>query len=335
MKVIYLFLSVFYYSVTIAGAQFAPAAGQPGTTAIHKDSSVFVNWANGCTIIRGYQNISDPSTGYASAGDETMATGKSGTNGTISLGDGGVAVLSFTNPIINGPGWDFAVFENAFDNYFLELSFVEVSSDGNNFYRFPAISLTDTVTQVNSFDSLDATRLNNLAGKYRLFYGTPFDLEEMTNIPGLNVNYITHVKIIDVVGTINNQYASRDIQNNKINDPWPTAFPSGGFDLDAVGVIHQADGSLLLKNSHNFFNFSLYPNPAKEILFIRYKLDDCFGITIKLTDISGTAILLEESYKCAGDYTVSVNTSALRNGLYFLQFYNEQNTIQQKIMIHK
>lgn len=335
MKVIYVFLLFLYKSIPIALGQFAPAVGQPGTSAIYKDSSIFVNWAKDCSIIRGYQNISDPSFGSASAGVETMATGKSGTNGTVSLGDGGMAVLSFTSPIINGPGWDFAVFENAFDDYFLELAFVEVSSDGSNFYRFPAISLTDTLSQINSFDSLDATKLNNLAGKYRLFYGTPFDLEEMTNIPGLDVNYITHVKIIDVVGNINDQYASRDIQNNKVNDPWPTAFPSGGFDLDAVGVINQAVVSRLLEKLDHPFNFSPYPNPAKEMLSIRYKLNDCSWIKIKLTDLSGADILVEEIYNCAGDYTATVNTSTLRNGLYFLQLFNEQNKAQQKIMIQK
>jgi hypothetical protein len=36
-----------------------------------------------------------------------------------------------------------------------------------------------------------------------------------------------------------NNYASCDSQGHQINDPWPTPFPTGGFDLDAVGVIHQ------------------------------------------------------------------------------------------------
>jgi len=41
-------------------------------------------------------------------------------------------------------------------------------------------------------------------------YGTPFDLEEMIGIIGLNVDSITHVKVIDVVGSINPLYASYD-----------------------------------------------------------------------------------------------------------------------------
>ena len=43
---------------------------------------------------------------------------------------------------MNGNSWDFCVFENAFNDSFLELGFVEVSSNGNDFYRFPSTSFT-------------------------------------------------------------------------------------------------------------------------------------------------------------------------------------------------
>src|SRR5205809_670971 len=94
-------------------AQFAPPVAQPGTTAIHKDSSVFVNWASQCNIMRAYQNCSDTSAGFASVGDSTMALGIAGSNGVVSLGDGGFAILQFPYPITNGAGYDFAVFENS------------------------------------------------------------------------------------------------------------------------------------------------------------------------------------------------------------------------------
>jgi hypothetical protein len=78
-----------------------------------------------------------------------------------------------------------------------------------------------------------------LAGKYRQGYGTPFDLEELAGTPGLNVNDVKYVRIIDVVGSIDDNYATYDSFGNKINDPWPTPFDSSGFDLEAVGVIHS------------------------------------------------------------------------------------------------
>ena len=44
--------------------------------------------------------------------------------------------------------------------------------------------------------------------------------------------------VVDVVGSIDPAYATYDSQGHAINDPWPTAFASSGFDFDAVGVLH-------------------------------------------------------------------------------------------------
>lgn len=234
---------------------YAPPAGQPGSTAIHKDSNIFAGWATNCTVYRGYLDIAIPSLGRATAGTPVNAIGKSGVNGTVSLGDSGVATVSFNGPIFNGPGPDFAVFENSFDGKFLELAFVEVSSDGNNFTRFPAVSLTQDTVQINNAGQIDATNIYNLAGKYKAQYGTPFDLEELKGTPGLDVNNITHIRIVDVVGSIDTNYAGFDSQDHIINDPYTTAWNTGGFDLDAVGVIYSnvtqiATHSAMLKDVH-------------------------------------------------------------------------------------
>jgi hypothetical protein len=220
---------------------FPPAAGQPGSTAIFKDDPAFVGWATGIEVVRGPIDISDPGLGNASFGTPENALGPAQGTSTdvVSLGDGGMATLSFGAPIFNGPGYDFAVFENGFSDTFLELAFVEVSSDGLNFFRFDAVSLTATDTQVGGFGALDPTDLNNLAGKYRQGFGTPFDLEELAGTSGLDIDQILALRVIDVVGSIDEAFATFDSLGNKVNDPWPTQFASGGFDLDAVGVINQ------------------------------------------------------------------------------------------------
>lgn len=238
-----LIIGIFIPFLLIAQGSFPPAAGQLGTTAIHKDSSVFVGWASNCVVSRGPQDIAVQSSPLVTTGDDYMATGMSGANGTVTLGDGGEAILTFDYPIVNGAGWDFAVFENSFDGLFLELAYVEVSSDGVNYFRFPATSEVQDTLQTDPYGNTDPTKINNLAGKYRAQYGTPFDLDEMTGITGLDVNNVTHVKVIDVIGTIDDNYASFDQFGQKVNDPYPTDFNSGGFDLDAVGVIHWDNSS--------------------------------------------------------------------------------------------
>ena len=51
-----------------------------------------------------------------------------------------------------------------------------------------------------------AIDINNLAGKYRALYGTPFDLEELSDYQAINIDSITHIRVIDVVGSIKEKY---------------------------------------------------------------------------------------------------------------------------------
>jgi hypothetical protein len=309
-------------------AQFAPPVGQPGCTAIFKDSALFTSWATGCTINRGYRDISNQTLGYATYGDSIAAIGLAGTNDVVSLGDAGEAVLTFANPITNGVGWDFAVFENGTD-VFLELAFVEVSSDGINYFRFQPTSYTQDTLQVSGFGNLDATKIDNLAGKYRSHYGTPFDLQQLSSQQGLNINAITHVKVIDIVGCIQTAYATFDQYGNAINDPWSTPFASCGFDLDAVGVIHTTVSGIT--NVSYDKSLLLFPNPSNEILNIvattvepirKLVIVNHLGQTIKCMDLP------PNTYKC------DLNTSALLNGIYFVTLTTNTSTFTQKCIIN-
>jgi hypothetical protein len=221
---------------------FAPAAGQPGSTAIANSSPSFVEWANGFqNLIRGPLDIANPTGGLASfgTGNEALGFADGNSSHTVSLGDGGQITLTFAQPITNGPGADLAVFENSFSDTFLELGFVEVSSNGTDFVRFPTVSLTQNTSQVGSFGTLDPTNLDGLAGKYRGGFGTPFDLSQVAGLsPNVDVNHINFVRIVDVVGSINPAFGTHDSQGHLINDPYPTPFASGGFDLDGVGVLN-------------------------------------------------------------------------------------------------
>lgn len=223
---------------------FCGAVGTADCDAIDGHSSSIVAWATGVSVVRGLDDIAVPDGPHVIYGSESDAVGAIDftTTTAVSLGDGGSATVTFAHPIRNGEGPDFAVFENSFDDYFLELGFVEVSTDGERFVRFPATSLTQTDSQVVSH--VDPTFINNLAGKYRVGYGTPFDLEELRDSTGINIDSIVYVRIIDVVGSIDPQYATYDAYGHIVNDPYPTSDPtgnwrSGGFDLTGVAVMYE------------------------------------------------------------------------------------------------
>jgi len=317
---VYLFIMGLLLLAFTTQAQYAPAVGQSGSTAVSKDSIIILGWATQCTVSRGWQNISDQSLGKTTEGNQNSALGIADNN-VVSLGDGGTAVLQFAQAIRNGPGPDFAVFENAFDDLFLELAFVEVSSDGLNYFRFPAHSLTQTSTQVSTFGQLQTTQINNLAGKYRGGYGTPFDLEELKNTVGLDVMSITHIRIVDVVGSINDAYARFDTANNKINDPFPTPFPSGGFDLDAVAVMHITTGVV---NSVKENQIKIYPNPSNGLLFINAKEDS----DIELISIQGNLMISKMIYRGIS----KLDIRALSKGVYFLRLENKHGVHIRRIV---
>jgi hypothetical protein len=297
------FFFLFSFSVHVS-AQFSPPALFTGSTAIYKDSAIFVGWATACDVILGWQNIAVDTFGKANAGTAASAVGKAGENGTVSLGDGGNATLSFAAPIFNGTGADFAVFENAFIDSFLEFAFVEVSSDGQKFVRFPAISIIQDSIQTPAFGLSDCSLVYNLAGTFRANFGTPFDLEDLKDSAGIDLNNIRFVRMLDVVGSLDDAYASYDINGRKINDPWPTEFPSSGFDLDAVGVIHQKPLSVLNFSSNQFV---VYPNPANQFLMMNQNFDELF-----ITDLSGRVV------RSINKYQQLIHVSDLESGVYLI-----------------
>lgn len=308
-----------------ASAQFPPQAGVQGSTAIHKSDNAFTGWAKDCSVTRGWIDIADKSQGYVSLGIDNNATGMADNNGIVSLGDSGVAILTFESPVYNGSGPDFAVFENGFPNpadpeeAFMELAFVEVSSDGINYTRFPAVSHTALTTQVPASGVyMVARHVNNLAGKYTAGYGTPFDLEELAGIPGLDINHITHVRLVDAIGDVN-VHTAKDKDGNIINDPYPTAFNGGGFDLDAVGAIHMVGKfpTAIIDATKNIA--TVYPNPATDIVTISPSPSVVEEMTATLTDMTGKVLQQVQISR-----PVTIELAAYNKGIYYLVLQNAQ-----------
>ena len=178
----------------------------------------------------------------------------------------GRIMLSFDEPIRQQAGYEFVVFENGFTSdvslatgsvagqMFTELGYVEVSSNGVDFARFPSVSLTPG--PVGSYGTIEISNVYNLAGKHPNGTGTPFDLQEIAGEPDVvtglvDINDIRYVRIVDIPGSgdfydqaavhidpaggADRNYYS---DNHPIYDAWVT-FGSGGVDVEAVGVLEE------------------------------------------------------------------------------------------------
>jgi hypothetical protein len=145
---------------------------------------------------------------------------------------------------------------------FAELGYVEVSSNGVDFVRFPSVSLTAGL--VGMYGTIEISDVYNLVGKHPngngVCTGTPFDLSELAGeasvISGVvDINNINYVRIVDIVGSGDfEDEAVKHIDpgswplwdfyanNHQIYDAWLT-FESGGVDLEAVGVLEEQNYS--------------------------------------------------------------------------------------------
>lgn len=212
-------------------AAYPDAAGTPTSRAVDPDD--VVAWATG---VASYTPGEAVDAAWKDT-DRGLGAAQGTAEGIVALGRGGQITLTFDAPIADGAGHDLAVFENGFDG-FLEVAYVEVSSDGTTFARFD--SAARTAQPVDRFGLSDPTRLHGLAGVYERGHGTPFDLsllrhDVLVRTGQLDLDAVTHVRVVDVVG----DGTDADSFGRTIRDPFPTV-GSGGFDLDAVGVLHEA-----------------------------------------------------------------------------------------------
>lgn len=260
------------------------SSGLPGTSLVAKawiSDAVWVPPADGSG---GFARRDGGSTTFSNAlaGRPTGFTLNDTTRHVASLGNGGSVILSFPVVLHNGPGPDFVVFENGFEDAtdftgttregntnsfaFLELAYVDVGSSTGAWARFPSTYLATEPLYVpygagggeeGRFFSQDARRIDGLAGKHVLAFGTPFDVAVLTNDPAVvsgsvDLSAIRFIRITDVVGN----GSVTDSAGRPIYDPFydPVAgFPdqapvanTDGFDLRGVAILQTLDAQPVL-----------------------------------------------------------------------------------------
>jgi hypothetical protein len=251
-----LVLAMLLGTAAVAGP-FAGANGSPDEPKVAYNDPAIVAWATGWVDYAVGANCDaswqTPAKALGPASDGQL----DGLLDIVCLGDGGHIAMTFDKPICDGEGWDFAVFENSFSDSFLELAFVEVSTDGVTFVRFDNCSLTPS--PVGDYGAIDPSNIAGLAGKYRGGHGLGFDLAALANKTEVTsghvrLNEIRHVRIVDIVGdgsTLDHRtsaWVAAHGANGPIYDPYPTT-GSAGFDLDAVGVRHVAEPGFRLSRN--------------------------------------------------------------------------------------
>ncbi len=198
---------------------YSPAPPAAGSDAVSASDPAIVEWAS------GYQNYVEGSPINLTYDNPNEALGpfRDSVFDVTELGDGGQITYTFAKPILAGAtGFDFAVFGNAFESTYEKLAYVDVSADGQTWYRMPDYDLTPG--PVSTFGTTDPTNIYGLAGKYQLGYGVGFSLREV------GLASAEYVRIVDVIGN----GSETDSAGNPIYDPYPN---DDGFNVAGVAVL--------------------------------------------------------------------------------------------------
>jgi hypothetical protein len=305
-----------------------PFPGPPSssnTTAISKDSPLVTGWADGYTQISYGTGVDD----VWKTPQKALGKATSDTYDIVCLGNGGRITMTFSKAIADGPGFDFAVFENGNTDTFLELAWVEVSSDGTHFSRFPNFYATNIV--IGTYAGHDTTMIYGLASKYKQAYGTPFDLHELTetyntamsgsnsvytaeyksaltnNFPYLDTNNVRYVRIIDIIG----DGSAKESSGRSIYDPTPT-FGSGGFDLEAIGVINQAVDS----RTSQMLTFNSILNQKLSTGSLTLNATASSSLPVSYTLLEGNATISSNRLTFTGTGQIVIQAQQIGNATY-------------------
>jgi len=223
----------------------------------------------------------------------------------LTLGSGGSIILVFNDGgITDGEGPDFTVFENVFLHLgefpFQETAFVEVSEDGESWFRFShddetLIGLAGVTPTIGSADPTNPS----ISG------GDSFDLAD------LGLERVYYVKLIDTEGFV--------------NDSGPS------FDLDAVVAINGENGNSVdheksLPLSHLLL--TTWPNPFNSTLSVQLENWNSGNVALSIYDITGRLILTSG---ITGNKWFW-KPENLRSGLYVIRAVDELgNSATQKV----
>jgi hypothetical protein len=86
---------------------------------------------------------------------------------------------------------------------------------------------------------------------------------------------------------------------------------------------------------NNYQSLALYPNPVKNTLNISHKNAANIVLNIAITDINGAVVYQENQIDINTNSQVSIDISALSNGVYFVSLFNNEINQQQKIVVIK
>jgi hypothetical protein len=109
------------------------------------------------------------------------------------------------------------------------------------------------------------------------------------------------------------------------------------IDFNGNFAYHNLNGTLEIGIPAKFSLSQNYPNPFNPVTKIDFELPADSKISIRIFDITGREVLnsINNEYRSAGYYTVTVDGSRLSSGVYFYKLTSDKFTATKKMIVLK
>ncbi|MCC6370342.1 MAG: T9SS type A sorting domain-containing protein, partial [Bacteroidia bacterium] len=237
------------------------------------------------------------------AGTSLVADISPGTNSSLPFGfcsSGSNLYFSATN--INTCGYELFSYSPVTNSVTLMMDAIPGTTHG-----FNNAVVDETIAYVGSYGVAVAKENNNLTDIW-LSNGTPGGTSK--------IKY-----------TVNTYTTAEQIYFQLLNNElyFYGSYGSGDFGLFKLSNLPLGTANI----QKQVVQFSIYPNPAKEMITVKQEMPDNEGTQITLSNVLGQVLLSESTYS---NPTV-LKTDNLKNGVYYLTIENKGVQSTQKIII--
>lgn len=211
-------------------------------------------------------------------------------------------------------------------------------------YRTPFYPIAELSTFVQGFENHDSYPTSFTALSYYIKFLINF---KRTNSPGTsqNILFVAKYPLSQVYqpnalsngsalfsGAAFVQAGSSEVSSFCYSAPYINTFINGGH----MNAIDPRNDSLkvTMEQENDQSLVKVFPNPVKNVMHIKFRVDKKNAVTIRLTDAAGRIVSPMINYKQLekGAYTRDITISSLSGGTYFLITNIGDKTISQTVI---
>lgn len=139
-----------------------------------------------------------------------------------------------------------------------------------------------------------------------------------------------------VIGSSGGSYSGASIQADYTVGEAATVSGSSGTFSVSQGFQQNPSNTSSIKENSVLVDYSLFPNPAKELISLSLNSSKTFDLKVTMTNAVGQSLLVDEqSEKISGTYKRDFPIQTLASGVYFINLFDEQNKLLQSIRFMK